>query len=202
VRFSIYNTLPLMMRLSPWFFLVFVWLTLGCGRPGARSTSAPSAVVPSASVVPTAKQAPGPPFIVGTAEQVLEAAGLGLLLDVRSARHEGFDRVAFEFAQTRPGYHVEYIDKPVRRCGSGETTAIAGDGWLEVRFYVAEAHTPSGAPTIAKRDQHPGLAIVKQLQQTCDFEGYVTWVIGVSRPNKYRVITLTKPERIVIDIQH
>jgi len=140
--------------------------------------------------------------MVGTAEQASAAAGSGLLIDVRSARHEGFDRVAFEFAQARPGYHVEYIDKPVRRCGSGEVTAMAGDGWLEVRFHVAEAHTPSGAPTIAMREQRPALTLVKELEQTCDFEGYVTWVVGVSRPNKYRIITLANPDRIVIDIEH
>jgi hypothetical protein len=139
--------------------------------------------------------------MVGTVEQASTAQGAALLVDVRSARHDGFERVAFEFAQARPGYRVEYVDKPVRRCGSGEPTAIAGDGWLEVRFYVAEAHTPSGAPTIARREQRPELALVKELEQTCDFEGYVTWVVGVSRPNKYRVITLTKPDRIVIDIK-
>jgi hypothetical protein len=140
--------------------------------------------------------------VVGTAERASAAEGAGLLIDVRSGRHDGFDRVAFEFAQASPGYHVEYIDKPVRRCGSGEPTTLAGDGWLEVRFYVAEAHTPSGAPTIAQREQRPALALVKELEQTCDFEGYVTWVVGVSRPNKYRVTTLTKPDRIVIDIEH
>ena len=140
--------------------------------------------------------------MVGTSDQAASSAGAGLLVDVRSARHDGFDRVAFEFAQARPGYHVEYIDKPVRRCGSGETTPIAGDGWLEVRFHVAEAHTPSGAPTIAQREQPLALPLVRELEQTCDFEGYVTWVVGVSRPNKYRVITLTRPDRIVVDIEH
>lgn len=191
-----------MTRPAAWGFISAVWLTLACGRPAAPSARAQPPAVSSARVVPAAERGAGPPFIVGTAQQASAAAGSGLLIDVRSARHEGFDRVAFEFAQARPGYHVEYIDKPVRRCGSGEATAIAGDGWLEVRFYVAEAHTPSGAPTIARREQQPELALVKELEQTCDFEGYVTWVVGVSRPNKYRVITLTKPDRIVIDIEH
>jgi hypothetical protein len=140
--------------------------------------------------------------VTGTVEQAAVAAGAGLLMDVRSARHDGFDRVVFEFAQGRPGYHVEYIDRPVRRCGSGEPTPIAGDGWLEVRFFVAEAHTQSGAPTIAQREQHPALPVVKELEQTCDFEGHVTWVVGVSRPNKYRVLCLEKPDRVVVDITH
>jgi hypothetical protein len=197
-----------MRRLEAWFSLAGMWLALACGRTDARSASAQPSSVSSASAAAGAQReegllAPsaGLPFVVGTVEQASTAAGAALLLDVRSARHDGFDRVVFEFAQTRPGYHVEYIDTPVRRCGSGEPTPIAGDGWLEVRFFVAEAHTPSGAPTIARREQHPALALVKELEQTCDFEGYVTWILGVSRPNKYRVLTLAKPARIVVDIQ-
>ena len=156
----------------------------------------------STSVAPAADRDAGPPFIVGTTERAPAGEGAALLIDVRSARHERFDRVAFEFAQGGPGYHVEYIDRPVRRCGSGEATTIAGDAWLEVRLNMAEAHTPSGAPTIALREQRPVLPLVKELEQTCDFEGYVTWVLGVARPNKYRVLTLTHPSRIVIDIEH
>jgi hypothetical protein len=122
---------------------------------------------------------------------------------VRSARHAGFDRVVFEFAaEARPGYHVEYIDKPVRKCGSGDTTPIAGDGWLEVRFEPTDAHTPSGAPTITKREQQVELGVLRELEQTCDFEAQVTWVLGVSRPNRYRVLALKQPARIVVDIRH
>jgi hypothetical protein len=131
------------------------------------------------------------------------AASAALLTDVRAARHDGFDRVVFELDdRSAPGYHLEYVDKPVRRCGSGETTPIAGDAWLEVRLEPSNAHTEAGAPTIADRERSLNLEIVQELEQTCDFEAVVTWVVGVKRPNPYRVSTLNDPLRLVVDIKH
>ncbi|MBA2379226.1 MAG: hypothetical protein H0V76_06600, partial [Blastocatellia bacterium] len=50
------------------------------------------------------------------------------LREVRSARHETYDRIVFEFAGSEmPTYHIEYIDKPVRACGSGDVVPLAGD---------------------------------------------------------------------------
>lgn len=123
--------------------------------------------------------------------------------DVRSARHGTYDRVVFEFmGPEMPTYHIEYIDKPVRSCGSGDVVPFAGDGWLEVRFTDAQAHAPEGDATIKDRSKSPNLPIVKDLKITCDFEGEVTWVLGVASPNKYRVIELQDPTRLALDIKH
>lgn len=144
----------------------------------------------------------GPPFTLGTVEYRPPPRSMTLITDVRSARHQDFDRVVFEFrAESRPAFHVQYIDKPVRKCGSGEATPIAGDAWLEVRFDGVDAHTERGSPTIAERERHVSLGVVKELEQTCDFEAQVVWVIGVARPNKYRVLTLEAPHRVVVDIK-
>ncbi len=125
------------------------------------------------------------------------------LREVRSARHEAYDRVVFEFAGNEmPTYYIEYIDKPVRACGSGDVVPLAGDGWLEVRFSDARAHTPEGQPTITDRTRSPNLPIVKDLRITCDFEAEVTWVAGVASPNRYRVLELKAPTRLVVDIKH
>ena len=131
------------------------------------------------------------------------AMGSAVLADVRSARHGNYDRVVFEFAGADlPSYHIEYIDKPVRSCGSGEVVPFAGDGWLQVRFSGANAHTEAGEPTVKDRTRSPNLPIVKDLKLTCDFEAEVEWVLGVSSPNKYRVLELKSPTRLVIDVKH
>jgi hypothetical protein len=44
--------------------------------------------------------------------------------------------------------------------------------------------------------------IMKELKSICDFEADVQWVLGVSKPNKYRVLELSNPSRLVIDIKH
>jgi hypothetical protein len=124
------------------------------------------------------------------------------LIDVRAARNEGYDRVVFELGGAVPGYHIEYVDSPIRDCGAGDVRPIAGDGWLEVRLYPAAAHTEAGAPTITKRERALTLPILRELELTCDFEAVVTWVLGVAAPHRYAVLELKDPPRLVIDIQH
>jgi hypothetical protein len=122
---------------------------------------------------------------------------------VRLGQHAGYDRVVFEFEGTQlPGYALEYVDKPIIQCGSGDPTPVAGDSWLQVRFMPARAHDDQGQPTIAEREMKPGLPVVVELERTCNFEGEVTWVLGNKRPNKYRVMELREPARVVVDVQH
>lgn len=122
---------------------------------------------------------------------------------VRAARNEGWDRVVFEFdGAAVPGYRVEYVDRPVRQCGSGEETPVAGQAWLEVRVTPARAHTEAGQATLAQREMRLALPVLKEMEQTCDFEADVTWVLGVASPNRYRVSELAGPARLVVDVQH
>ena len=142
----------------------------------------------------------------GTAGSVFHKSYNGvpvLLREIRAAEQSGFDRVVFEFDGPEiPNYKVEYVDKPVRQCGSGEVAQVAGDGWLEIRFNPANAHTEAGQPTVADRERRPGLPVLKELEITCDFEAEVAVVLGVSSPNRYRVLNLSNPTRVVIDIKH
>jgi hypothetical protein len=130
-------------------------------------------------------------------------AGTAILTAVRTAGQDGYDRIVFEFAPgPAPGFRISYIDRPVRQCASGATVPLAGDGWLEVRLTPANGHTEAGKPTIGDRNRRLSLRNVKQLAQTCDFEADVTWVAGVLSPNDYRVMRLTGPTRLVVDIRH
>lgn len=139
----------------------------------------------------------------GIVEKQRPEAGVAVLRDVRAASQEGFDRVVFEFEGSAvPGYHVEYVDRPVIQCGSGEPVEVAGDGWLEVRLVPAQAHTEEGRPTAGERERRLSLPVIKELQSTCDFEAHVTWVLGVASPNRYRVQELSNPARLIVDVRH
>nr|MDQ3805703.1 hypothetical protein [Acidobacteriota bacterium] len=125
-----------------------------------------------------------------------------LLRVVRTASREKFDRVVFEFEGARlPGYHVEYVDRPVRQCGSGEVVPVAGDAWLRVRLTPANAHTEAGQPTVKDRARRLNYPNLKELKALCDFEAEVEWVLGLASPNRYRVLELTNPARLVIDVK-
>lgn len=86
-------------------------------------------------------------WTAGIIDRPRSDAPAAMLVAVRTGAHDGFDRVVFEFEERVPGYHIEYIDKPVRKCGSGKVTQVAGDGWLELRMYPSNAHTEKGRPT-------------------------------------------------------
>lgn len=140
---------------------------------------------------------------VGTAEVKKGLERPVTLQSVSTTTCEGFDRVVFEFnTPATPGHHVSYIDKPIRQCGSGNTVQVAGDAWLEVRMIPAQAHTDAGQATIAQTNRTVNLPNLRQLVQTCDFEGHVTWVLGVGSPKRFRVVELTNPSRIVVDVKH
>lgn len=142
-------------------------------------------------------------WTAGIVEGAGNSPGSAVLTSVRAARQADFDRIVIEFDRGEiSGYHVEYVDRPVRQCGSGEPTDVEGDGWLLVRLNPAQAHDDNGRPTVSTRDIRPTLPNVAQLRLICDFEGYVEWVIGVRSPNPYRVLELTNPARLVIDINH
>ncbi|HYP25984.1 MAG TPA: hypothetical protein VE262_04630 [Blastocatellia bacterium] len=139
----------------------------------------------------------------GIVEKRKPGQSLGVLKAVRTASHPNFDRVVFEFeGDAVPGYKLEYVDKPVRQCGSGEAVAVEGDGWLNVTFTPAQAHTEAGQATVEDRERRLNLKILKELESICDFEGEVAWVLGVSSPNVYRVLELAGPARLVVDIKH
>ena len=129
-------------------------------------------------------------------------AGSVQLAAVRAAKQPGYDRVVFELAgDVLPGYHLEYVDRPIIRCGSGEPTQVAGQGWLQVRLTGAQAHTDAGKPTVGPRERKESLGVLRELEQTCDFEGEVTWVLGLQHPNRFRVLELKAPTRLVVDVQ-
>jgi hypothetical protein len=130
-------------------------------------------------------------------------AGTAVQTEVRAARNEGFDRVVLEFAGDElPSYAIEYIDRPVRQCGSGHVVPMAGDGWLSIRLEPARAHDEEGRATIEDRELRTDLPILLELTITCDFEAHVEWVLGVASPNRYRVMELREPTRLVVDVRH
>jgi len=142
-------------------------------------------------------------WTAGVVDVRRDVAGAALLTGARTARNEGFDRVVFEFAGgSLPSYHVEYVDRPVRQCGSGDTVPVEGDAWLSVRLEPANAHDEEGRPTVQERTSLPDLPTLLQFTLICDFEAQVEWILGVGSPNRYRVIELREPTRLVVDVMH
>jgi hypothetical protein len=113
------------------------------------------------------------------------------------------DRITFAFEGTAaPGYRIAYVQGPVTQCGSGEALTLGATQYLWVRLSPAQAHTEAGTKTIKQPERQLDMPVLKELKLSCDFEGEVSWVLGLSMEKKYRVSELSGPPRLVVDIEH
>lgn len=165
----------------------------GRGDTGAPASTAPprgAPVVPPVSV-------PAPPVRSHlTGVQVLPSPGGG-----------GGGRVVFEFDTVVPGYRIAYVERPVTEDGSGQEVRVDGAALLEVRLENAGQARIDGervTPTYtgARRVAAPGGGgVVTEVVSVGDFEGVVTWVVGLTtQAPEVAVGTATGPARLVIDI--
>ncbi|MEX1181907.1 MAG: hypothetical protein WEF86_01635 [Gemmatimonadota bacterium] len=194
----------------------------GPGDPAAAPPSASASASASPSASPTALPQNGAgsgpvrqpqrdeesePAGVGWTTDASRAekpeAGAATLSDVRTARHDGFDRVVLDFdAGPVPGHVVAYGDGRIMQCGSGAEVHVPGAARLRILLYPANAHTEEGLATVADRDRTLELPNLRALRLICDFEAQVEWVAGVASQTQYRVFELSDPARLVVDIRH
>ena len=176
-------------------------------RP-AGATPAPNATQPAATATrpagtpsPAATQDPGTTAPFKANGDPNPARGISLLQAVRTgAQPDGWDRIVFEFKETRPAVEVEYVTK-AQTCGKGDDVSLPGAAMLSVRFRQTQAHTDAGASTLPSRDiTGPGGSILKA-SVICDFEGETGVAIGVKTKTPYKVSLLQNPTRVVIDVK-
>ena len=175
--------------------------------PAFADAPAPGAA-PAGDTTPAAAPAPpgAPPQEWTAGRRAVERPNvpMAVLTAVRSAANQGYDRVVMEFAGGEiPGYSVEYVDRPVHQCGSGHAVEVTGDGILRIRLRQTQAHDDGGTATVPWRERLMAHPIVREIEFICDFEGEVEIVLGVSSPNRFRVIEVREPApaRLVVDVQ-
>lgn len=107
-------------------------------------------------------------------------------------------------APEEPGYSVEYQTGPFSQDGSGAPVAVDGAAFLVVRLepaYGYDFETGETTYTGPKELRPEGTRYVQHAVNTGDFEGVVSWVIGVSEQRPFRVLASGAPEReLIIEI--
>lgn len=153
--------------------------------------------------MPTEEPVSGRPTpVVATPPADLTVA---LLKEVRAEQHTAFDRIVFEFqGDTLPGYDVRFVSPPLTYDPSGEEMQIDGTAFLVVRMEPAAGHDPdTGVETYTgPTELKPGLPSLLEAERMGDFEGVLTWALGLPKESAYRVTGLDSPARLVIDIAH
>lgn len=201
------------MRKLSGALLVCVLLFISCAReratnqnaavPAAQPTVAniPTPAVPAAE--PGDSSTPDFEGVRGVTEQKREGQEVAVLRDVRTGGHQNYDRMVFEFADGRvPGYRIEYKEPPVKNCGEGREIEVDGKAMLVIQLTPAAAHDAKGMVTINERERVLPLKMMRELKLICDFEAEVTWLVGTSASNRYRVLELANPARLVVDVRH
>ncbi len=121
------------------------------------------------------------------------------LITIRAAHHAGFDRVVFEFSGAPPSRRqVRYVSRLIAD-PSGRPIPIAGRAILEASFFPAVAHGTAGMTTAPDR-MALALPNAMSVVRAGDFESVVSYGIGLTKRASFRVFALTRPSRVVIDI--
>lgn len=125
------------------------------------------------------------------------------LVEVRVGHHAAFDRVVFEVAGTHvPNVDVVPAQRPVLEDGSGREVPVGGDAILLVRLdptFGADPVTWEPRYTGPDRFVVSG-GVVVEVVLVSDFEGSMTWAIGLAQPTSHRLRIGADPTRVVLDL--
>jgi hypothetical protein len=153
---------------------------------------------PAAGMASTAAQ-PG----FSTQPRVVEHPPVGSpkLVGLRAGRHTTYDRVVFQLDGPIPSYYsVRYVPV-VRLDGSGAALRLRGTASLEV-VVRAPTHDQDYRPVLTPTRLRPDFPALREVNAPGSFEGQTTAGIGVTEQVGFRVLELTNPTRIVIDLAH
>ena len=181
-----------------------------CGLAGPTASATPVAgsnsdPVPAASAARIAPMTPAPPpgpSIPGfkCADASAGTTGDANVTNARIAEQLGFDRFVLQFDSKVPAYTVKRQAKPVFKIGGrGQPVTLNGTAGVLVQVHSATGSGTYNGPTDFS---HPDFLVLGEARLIEDFEGYVSWGLGLNRPACMRVFPIPAgdlPPRLVID---
>lgn len=192
---------------------------VGCGTqsttprpaPSGSATASASPVLPSPSPTPTASPAPslvpspsatqapaGPPAGFGTA--TVAGGSAKVVTDVASVRfgqHPGYDRFVVDFSGDIPEYSVS-VQPTSRftRSPRGTEVVLQGTGGVLIRMFSIGNWNSYNLAT----HMTPGYPYLREAELVENFEGVQQWGLGIAGAPAVRVMVLSGPSRLVVDI--
>ena len=128
------------------------------------------------------------------------SGGQAEVFGVATGCHSTFDRFVIRARFATPSYGVRYVRRIIAD-GSGNPVLLRGTKRIRVVIRNARGHT-SGGMNLLPAVRTPLCPNLRQIKTAGDFEGIVTFGLGLRRKTGFRVFRLTGPRRIVVDVAH
>ena len=128
------------------------------------------------------------------------SGGQAEVFGVATGCHSTFDRFVIRARFATPSYGVRYVRRIIAD-GSGNPVPLRGTKRIRVVIRNARGHT-SGGMNLLPAVRTPLCPNLRQIKTAGDFEGIVTFGLGLRRKTGFRVFRLTGPRRIVVDVAH
>jgi hypothetical protein len=141
-----------------------------------------------------------PPF--STAPK--HAAGTGMQAEISHLRvgcHANFDRFVVRARFGQPEYDVRYVRRIIAD-GSGHTVHLLGKKRLRIVLQNSRAHSDQDGSALVPNVKTPLCPNLRQVKTAGDFEGVVTFGLGLRHKTGFRVFRLRHPKRLVVDVLH
>src|SRR6202165_1080821 len=153
--------------------------------------------VPSAlkGISPQTTPAPTPQPFTCTDRSGGTTGASSQLKTIRTAPHDGYDRIVFEFSGQIPSYDLSRQDSATFvRDARGQPVTL--DGSVGIKLVFRNTDATSGVPA----DARPALTSVKEIAQIGNFERVLSYGIGLASSQCVRVLELSGPARLVVDV--
>jgi len=184
----------------------FLLLAVGCGGsadPAATSSPSPGPTSPA----PTVSPSPTSDDLEGAScrkHRGGDPANFPPFTEVSIESDDGVERVEFRFEpegdpEQPPWYFVSFVDE-LATDGEGAPVEVAGEAFVLVSFMAQGVDLSGEEPEpiyTGPTEFAPGLSTVLEVEQTGDFEGVVSWGIGLS--SKTCFVVDAEPDRLRLE---
>jgi hypothetical protein len=140
-----------------------------------------------------------PPFTLAPKHSP-DTRDAALLHNAATGCHPTYDRFVLQADFNPPGYDARYVRRLVYD-PSGRPVSLAGTARIRVVFKLAGGHNNRGT-NLLPGTLTPRCPNLLQVKKAGDFEGTVSFGLGLRRVGGFRVFRLQNPTRVVIDVSH
>ncbi|WP_286260144.1 AMIN-like domain-containing (lipo)protein [Streptomyces graminofaciens] len=174
----------------------------------AGATLGAAATTAGAATAEASRAATACPTGWGSGAKGGAAQGADHLEDIRTGKHECYDRIVFDVpgGGNAIGYHVAYVDR-FYADPSGEYIPVTGGAILDIRIGAWSYDLEAGEPTYPGEvgETLPGVSVsgystFRDTKFGGTFEGQTQVGLGVRARLPFRVIQLA--DRVVVDVAH